>query len=347
MSYDPNLAFLQTENSNLYWQDIQNSRERGQLKAQISQIQAYYEAELLKANADHRLLIAQYNELAATREADLAAKDLLLSKNKLALITKDKELIAKDEELIAKDEELIAKDEAMMHAQDDLLHTEIDRRCAKMSSYDYSEQLKAVLDSLNEELPPETVNQVVNKAQLKFFKKVAEVGHRYGNGVDLGNPNRFKIYGYEDKLKVPDWVDDAIWEQLSDTMDGQHLAIEINNQSLFHYTTDDPLLQAEFEALTGQSLKSTSSNVAELLTSEAPVAEPAKPDTQNAWETIDPFAPRPNPAKAEPVKPDTQNAWDAIDPFAPRQNPAKVEPAKSDSEKPKDWADIDPFAGYK
>ena len=148
------------------------------------------------------------------------------------------------------------------------------------------------------------------------FKKVAEVGHRYGNGVDLGNPNRFKIYGYEDKLKVPDWVDDAIWEQLSDTMDGQHLAIEINNQSLFHYTTDDPLLQAEFEALTGQTLKNTSSNVAELLTSEAPVAEPVKPDTQNAWETIDPFAPRPNPAKAEPAKPDTQNAWDAIDPFA-------------------------------
>ncbi len=299
---DPNLTFLQTENSNLFYQDLQNSRERGQLKAQLSQTRAFYEAELIKLKADLTIKNGEYERLAA-------AKAVIESRHKLALI-------AKDEELIAKDEELIAKDESMMHAQDDLLHTEIDRRCAKMSSYDYSEQLKAVLESLNEELPPETVNQVVNKAQLKFFKKVAEVGHRYGNGVDLGNPNRFKIYGYEDKLKVPDWVDDAIWEQLSDTMDGQHLAIEINNQSLFHYTTDDPLLQAEFEALTGQTLKNTSSNVAELLTSEAPVAEPVKPDTQNAWETIDPFAPRPNPAKAEPAKPDTQNAWDAIDPFA-------------------------------
>lgn len=280
---DPNLAFLQTENSNLFYQDLQNSRERGQLKAQLSQTRAFYEAELIKLKADLTIKNGEYERLAA-------AKAIIESRHELALIAKEKELIAKDEELIAKDEELIAKDESMMHAKDDLLHTEIDRRCAKMSSYDYSEQLKAVLESLNEELPPETVNQVVNKAQLKFFKKVAEVGHRYGNGVDLGNPNRFKIYGYEDKLKVPDWVDDEIWEQLSDTMDGQHLAIEINNQSLFHYTTDDPLLKAEFEALTGQTLKSTSSNVAELLTPETPVAEPVKPDTQNAWETIDPFA---------------------------------------------------------
>ncbi len=313
---DPNLTFLQTENSNLFYQDLQNSRERGQLKAQLSQTRAFYEAELIKLKADLTIKNGEYERLAATKAVIESRHKLALIAKDEELIAKDEELIAKDEELIAKDKELIAKDESMMHAQDDLLHTEIDRRCAKMSSYDYSEQLKAVLESLNEELPPETVNQVVNKAQLKFFKKVAEVGHRYGNGVDLGNPNRFKIYGYEDKLKVPDWVDDAIWEQLSDTMDGQHLAIEINNQSLFHYTTDDPLLQAEFEALTGQTLKNTSSNVAELLTSEAPVAEPVKPDTQNAWETIDPFAPRPNPAKAEPAKPDTQNAWDAIDPFA-------------------------------
>ena len=315
MSYDPNLAFLQTENSNLYWQDIQNSRERGQLKAQINQIHAYYQAELVKVRADLTIKNAEYERLAA-------AKAVVESRHELALIAKEKELIAKDEALIAKeraliakDEELIAKDDEMMHAQDDLLHTEIDRRCAKMSSYDYSEQLKAVLDSLSEELPPETVNKVVNKAQLKFFKKVAEVGHRYGNGVDLGNPNRFKVYGYEDKLKVPDWVDDAIWEQLSDTMDGQSLAIEITQNSLFHYTTDDPLLKAEFEALTGQSLKSTSSHVADLLTHpELPVVEP------QAHAQVDPFE------------------WLAMNELAT----AEVEP-EPEKEKPSEWVEIDPF----
>jgi hypothetical protein len=316
MSYDPNLAFLQTENSNLYWQDIQNSRERGQLKAQINQIHAYYQAELVKVRADLTIKNAEYERLAA-------AKAVVESRHRLAIIAKDEALIAKERALIAKDEELIAKDDEMMHAQDDLLHTEIDRRCAKMSSYDYSEQLKAVLDSLSEELPPETVNKVVNKAQLKFFKKVAEVGHRYGNGVDLGNPNRFKVYGYEDKLKVPDWVDDAIWEQLSDTMDGQSLAIEITQNSLFHYTTDDPLLKAEFEALTGQSLKSTSSHVADLLTHpELPVVEPqvhAQVDPQ-VHAQVDPFE------------------WLAMNELAT----AEVEP-EPEKEKPSEWVEIDPF----
>lgn len=301
MSYDPNLAFLQTENSNLYWQDIQNSRERGQLKAQINQIHAYYQAELVKVRADLTIKNAEYERLSA-------AKAVVESRHRLAII-------AKDEALIAKERALIAKDEELLHEKDNWLHTEIDRRCAKMSSYDYSEQLQAVLDSLKEELPPETVNQVVNKAQLKFFRKVNEVGHRYGNGVDLSNPNRFKTYGYYDKLEVPDWLEDQTWHKLSDTMDVHPLAIEITENSLFHYTTDDPLLKAEFEALTGQSLKSTSSHVADLLTHpELPVVEP------QVHAQVDPFE------------------WLAMNELAT----AEVEP-EPEKEKPSEWVEIDPF----
>jgi hypothetical protein len=110
-------------------------------------------------------------------------------------------------------------------------------------------------------------------------------------------------------------VDDAIWEQLSDTMDGQSLAIEITQNSLFHYTTDDPLLKAEFEALTGQSLKSTSSHVADLLTHpELPVVEP------QVHAQVDPFE------------------WLAMNELAT----AEVEP-EPEKEKPSEWVEIDPF----